>query len=300
MVALGLCGVLIAAVAGTARAESPATTRPAPGTWRIALLADPHVSSNRRYSNYVDNFQRVIREVNDAHVDAVFIAGDLTQSFDTASADKFLELMKGFRPHVWYVPGNHDVGNKPVNEKPATVSDDRVSRFEKVIGPGYFAADVAPGVRVIGITSSLFDTKLSREAEQWTFLESQLSQPRDGITLLLTHYPVFVKAVDEPDDYFNIDRAVRPRLLELLRRGGVTAILSGHLHRPIDLTCDGIRMIGAPAISFGLPEGKQPVGWTLVTIDRDRHVTAELKYLDPQPSTRPSLPRGSELLKKPQ
>lgn len=195
------------------------------------------------------------------------------------------------------LPPHHDVGNKRINEKPATVTDERVFHFEKVVGPAWFAADVLPGVRVIGVTSSLFDTQLPREAEQWKFLESELSQPREGIALLLTHYPLFVRSLDEPDDYFNMDRAMRPRLLEMLRRGGVTAVLSGHLHRPIDLSCQGIRMIGAPAISFGLPEGKQPVGWTLVTIGSDRQVTAELKYLDPQPSTRPSMPPGSELLK---
>ena len=276
--------------------QTAPTTRPAAVLWRIALVSDPHLSMNPRYADYLDNFQRVTAEVNQADVDVVLIAGDLTQSFDVSSAGKFNEMRKRFKAKTWCVAGNHDVGNKPQPGKPTTVTDARIGVYEKSIGPAFFAEDVLPGVRVIGITSSLLGTNLPSEQKQWDFLEKELQAPRRGITFLLTHYPPFAQSPDETDGYFNINSDVRPRLAALLKRGGVTAILSGHLHRPVTLNWDGIPILGAPATSFGLPEGKQQVGWRLVSLYADGSLTSELRYIETQATTRPSSSPSNQLL----
>jgi glycoprotein endo-alpha-1,2-mannosidase len=261
------------------------TTRPVPVVARLALVSDPHVSPDPRYEAYVKNFERVITDVNAASVDAVLLSGDLAQTGNPESFARFKELAARFSARTWPVAGNHDVGQKPLADKPATVTEQRVAQFEEIVGPAFFAADVAPGVRVLGITSSLLDTGLPREQAQWEFLERELARPRDAgptptRTFLLTHYPPFAAKPDEADEYFNINTSARGRLGSLLKRGGVAAILSGHLHRPIERDWDGgVRVIGAPAVSFGLPHGLQDVGWKLVTLHADGSITTELHYL---------------------
>lgn len=91
--------------------------------------------------------------------------------------------------------------------------------------------------------------------------------PYIGMSLLLIHYPLYLETPDETGgDYWNVEPAPRARLLSLLHRGGIRAVLSGHIHYPLVLAENGIMHISAPPVSFGLPRESQPEGWTLLTI----------------------------------
>jgi glycoprotein endo-alpha-1,2-mannosidase len=285
----GIICVLVAVLASTTATFAQAT-RPAR---RIALISDPHVSVDPRHADYVQNFERVIDDVNAAKVDAVLLAGDLTQSGDAASMQRFAKMVKRIEPPTRWVAGNHDVGNKPVRDKPVSLTAPRIARYEEHLGPPFYAVDLLPGLRVAGIASSLFTSDLPVEAAQWAMLERELN-PSGAIDaearglLLLTHYPPFVTSADEPDEYFNINGPARRRLMEMIERGNVTAVLSGHLHRPVSLAIGRVPLVGAPAVSFGLPRGKQGVGWSLVTIDPGGKVTAENRYVAAAPSVAPA------------
>ena len=289
--AVGWCLWMAAGGRPTAAAEPPVICR-------IALLSDPHVSAGPRYAEYVANFEQAITQVNGAHVDAVLIAGDLTQSFTAEAAAKFKAVAARLDVTPRCVPGNHDIGNKPQPGKPATVIEARAALFARQVGPPFYAADLTPAIHLIAISSPLFGTGLPLEQQQWTFLTEALKGRRPGVTLVLSHYPPFVHNEDEPDDYWNVNVGPRSRLLRLLRDGGVAAVLCGHLHRPLDGGWHGIAFIGAPAVSFGLPLGKQPVGWRLVLVHADGSVTSELRYLPPPP-VRPTTRPGTELLRTP-
>jgi 3',5'-cyclic AMP phosphodiesterase CpdA len=293
--AVGARAVLIAALClwALAAGRSTADAADPPVTCRIALLSDPHVSENPRYADYVANFERTIAQVNAARVDAVLIAGDLTQSYSESAAARFNALAARLDVKPRLVPGNHDLGNKPQPGKPATVTEARVAQFARRVGPPFYAADLAPGVHLIAIASPLLDTGLGPERDQWAFLAAELRDRRPGVTLVLSHYPPFVRDEAEPDDYWNVNAAARHHLLQLLHDGGVTAVLSGHLHRPLDAQWHGISLVGAPALSFGLPAGKQPVGWRLVSVRADGSLTSELRYLPLPPTRNP----GEQLLR---
>jgi predicted phosphodiesterase len=98
------------------------------------------------------------------------------------------------------------------------------------------------------------------------------------------HYPLFLKDLNEPGgDYWDVEPAPRTRLYQLLKQGGVKIVLTGHLHRPLVNRRDGILFVTTPPISFGLPRGKQPEGWTLVTILKNGEATSEIKTLDTPP-----------------
>jgi len=242
---------------------------------RIALVADPHVNSatSGDEANYKARFQRVIAEVNASHVSLVLIAGDLTQSGKPEQFADFKDLIKEFQAPVRVVCGNHDVGQKIgiTGAKPgAGVTADRIAKFEALFGASFYT-QMWEGVRFIGINTPVLGSGLPVEAQQWDFLERELmpSAGRGMPTVLLTHYPLYLAAPDEPGGiYWNVEPAPRARLLSLIKKSGnVVAVLSGHLHRPlVNKTADGVLLYTSPPVSFGLPAGKQPEGWTLVTI----------------------------------
>ena len=265
-----LIGLSFVAVALTFRTVA----QPAPDTERkplarVALLSDPHVNraTNGMDATFKPHFEKTIAQVNAAQVDFVLIAGDLTQTGNPEELADFKIYLKEFHAPVWFVPGNHDVGNKLNSGKTeGAVTRERVEAYEKALGPSWFIQERV-GVRVIGINSSLLGSGSDREGEMWKFLEKELGKRVQVPTILFMHYPLFLKDLDEPGgDYFNTEPAPRKRLFDLLKQSGVKTVLTGHLHRTLVNRRDGILFVTTPPISFGLPRGKQPEGWTLVTI----------------------------------
>lgn len=289
---VSLC-ISASARAQSAEADAPAVAPPSPPLLRIALVADPHVTlaQDADKAEWIANFERTIAAVNAAAVDVVLLAGDLTQNNKPEDVAKYLEMVKGFKAPIHHVAGNHDVGDKVLSDKKSGLTAERVALFEKTVAPAFFVGQLAPTVRVVGITSSLMGSGLPRESEQWSFLETALTADESQTTLLLTHYPLFVNTLDEPSEYFNIEPESRMRLLRMMQAANVRVVLSGHTHRPLEHKLGAMHMITAPPVSFGLPKGQQPEGWTLVTLSQNGDATAELRYLDaPTPTVATAAP----------
>jgi 3',5'-cyclic AMP phosphodiesterase CpdA len=253
-----------------------------PGTTRIAFLSDLHVSvrTNEPGVLYNAHADKAIAAANAAKVDLVLIAGDLTDSGAPEQMELFKKKVKQLNAPVLFIPGNHDVGHAGNADKPISITPKRVQLFEQKLGPNWFARDKA-GVRVIGINSCLFETGFKEEAEQWSFLEKELAKPRPEPVLLMEHYPLFLKTVGEPaNSVWNVHPGLRERLLALLKQGGVRTVLSGHLHRPITNRLDGILFLSNGATAFGLPQGKQEVGWMLLSVPRQGEVQFEFRSLE--------------------
>ena len=254
-----------------------------PGVVRVAFLSDTHVNlwTNAMRVMFNRHADEAIAAVNAAQVDLVLVAGDLTDNGKPEQMKLFRKKVKQIKAPVLFVPGNHDVGIAGNAEKKSTITPERVKLFRQQLGPDYFARE-AGGVRVVGINSCLFETGFPEEAQQWTFLEKELAKPASKPTLLLEHYPLFIKAVDEPpNSTWNVHPAPRQRLLALLKQGGVKTVLSGHLHRPIIHRLDGILFLSNLATAYGLPEGKQEAGWVLLRVPRaGGEVTFEFQRLE--------------------
>ena len=157
---------------------------------------------------------------------------------------------------------------------------ERVKLFAKDLGPNWYAQDKA-GVRVVGINSCLFGSGFKEEEDQWNFLEKELARPPAKPTLLVEHYPLFIKAADEPRrDTWNVEPELRKRLLALVKQGGAQTVLTGHLHYPITNRLDGVLFLGNAPTAFGLPRGKQPEGWMLLTVPREGEVQFEFRALE--------------------
>ncbi|MEO7717727.1 MAG: metallophosphoesterase [Capsulimonas sp.] len=268
---LWIAGVFCAFAASSIAAATQAAPAQ-PNVVTFALLSDTHVNEAKSgdEANYTARFQRVIADVNAAHVSAVLVAGDLTQSGKSEQITDFATLVKGFEAPVCVVEGNHDVGPKlgVKDAKPGSgVTAARVMQFETAFGPSYYARTVA-GVKIVAFNTPILGSGLPVEAAQWEFLEKELAPSKTPI-LMLTHYPLYQAKADEAGGtYWNVEPAPRARLLALIAgSGGVLAVLSGHLHHPLENTTPGgVLLYTTPPVSFGLPKGKQAEGWTLVTV----------------------------------
>lgn len=237
---------------------------------RIALVTDTHTTRGTLEDQplYKGHLAQVIAAVNAAHVDFVLVAGDLTQGGKPEEMSDFAAQIKGFQATTLVVAGNHDVGGKHIPGQEGGMTAERAARYEQSFGPSFWTRTL-DGVRVIGLNASLFGSGLPREAAQWQFLEAALSPAQHQPTLLLMHYPLYLDKPDEPGGaYWNVEPAPRARLLALIKKNGhVLTVLTGHLHRPlVNKTPEGVLLYTSPPVSFGLPRGKQPEGWTLVTV----------------------------------
>ena len=278
--------------------HTPAPAQRDPGTpTRIALVSDLHVqnpalSTNAEVKLYSVRLAKTIEAVNAAEVDCVVIAGDLTEHGSNWELGEFRRQTKSFAAPVWFIPGNHDIGNKKIPGKKgakAEVNWGRLRDYELETGRSWWVHEVA-GVRLIGLNSALYGSKMSEEKKMWDFLETELGQTNQPATLLVQHHPPFLTNVTEKGgDYFNMEPYPRARLLALARQAGVKAILSGHLHRALSNSVDGLLLYTTPPVSFSLAKGKRSEGWTLVTVTKDEVKTE----FQPLPKIEPAKPANS-------
>jgi 3',5'-cyclic AMP phosphodiesterase CpdA len=219
-------------------------------------------------------------EINQAKVDLVLIAGDLTDGGTREQMALFKRKVKQLKAPVLFVAGNHDVGMVGDGTVKKSITPEKVRRFSQELGPNWFAREKA-GVRIVGINSCLFGSGFKEEEAQWSFLAKELAKPRAKPTFLLEHYPLFIKTPDEPRrSTWNVQPEQRKRLLALVEQGGVRTVLTGHLHYPITNRLDGILFLGNTTTAFGLPRGKQPEGWMLLSVPREGEVQFEFRKLE--------------------
>ena len=247
----------------------------------IAFVSDTHINlrTNEAGVSYNRRVDRAVAEINAAKVDLVLIAGDLTDGGTREQMALFKRKVKLLKAPVLFVAGNHDVGVLGEGDVKTSITPEKVRLFGAELGPNWFVREEA-GVRIIGINSCLFGTGFKEEEEQWKFLEEALAKPHAKPTFLLEHYPLFIKTADEPrKGVWNVQPELRQRLLALVKQGGVHTVLTGHLHYPITNRLDGVLFLGNAPTAFGLPRGKHPEGWMLLTVPSEGEVRFEFREL---------------------
>ena len=150
-------------------------------------------------------------------------------TFATA-AEEAKRILAPLGPGLKFVPGNHDVGDKPLKGLPAEyASVESLALFEAHFGPSWhaFAHDTCC---FVVINSSLVNRGIAAEQEQRNWLEHELAGAANKRIFLFVHYPPFITVADEPSHYDNIDEPGRGWLLDLVRRYAIEAVFSGHVH----------------------------------------------------------------------
>jgi 3',5'-cyclic AMP phosphodiesterase CpdA len=238
--------------------------------WFFVHLSDPQFGmfepgSEEYYETPL--VAKAIARINALRPDFVLCTGDLV---DIPRSDVQMEhartLLADLAPGIPFlpVPGNHDIGDEP--------SAEDLAWYREVVGRDRFSFNHR-GWHFTGLNSCLLADGRAVPDEvtaQWSWLEEDLARPaaaRAEGTLVFMHHPPFLEDEAEDDGYFNLPRASRSRLVNLLGRHGVRHILCGHLHRSHQVNSRVLEVLVAGPV--GMPLGEGYSGLRLVKIGAD-------------------------------
>lgn len=211
---------------------------------RIAVLADTHLTEAdgvcnspfavNRLAN--ERLRHVVDSINHLAPDFTIHLGDIVHPVP-AVPDLYEQAVGCFQAQVselngelLLVPGNHDVGDKPIDWGPAgVISEDHVELWDRYFGANYRAVQRG-GCHFIILNAQLINTGFDSEHAQRRWLEDYLDSNRGGRFFVSLHYPPYLLDRDEREHYDNIGEPGRGWLLGLLERHRVEALFAGHVH----------------------------------------------------------------------
>jgi 3',5'-cyclic AMP phosphodiesterase CpdA len=229
--------------------------------------ADPQFglyTADGDFAQETANFEFVIATANRLRPAFVVVCGDLVNKpGDAAQIAEYQRIAHELDAGIplYSVAGNHDVGNSPTPEL--------LAAYRKVFGPDYYS------FRHDNFTGIVIDSSLIQHPEnapedaaaQEKWLREELDRagdPRTHPRVVFQHIPWFLERADEPDQYFNLPVAARPRFFELFQRTGVNHVFAGHYHR--NAIAEGPRLQVITTGPVGKPLGPDPSGIRIVHV----------------------------------
>ena len=225
---------------------------------RVILVSDTHLSPAAPEAEA--NWEAVLGYVTAAAPDLVIHLGDLALD----GAHDRDDLRHGRRqldrlPTAWHaVPGNHDIGDNPWPGLPGGFAVDarRRQRWLDIVGADHWSLPVA-GWTLLAINAQLLGSGLEAEAEQWSWLERQVSEPAGtGPWALISHKPVTGTeaelAASPPFRFW--PPASRRRLAGLTAGRPPALVISGHVHQYRLTRLDGTDHLWVPTTWAVLPD----------------------------------------------
>ena len=212
----------------------------------FAVVADTHVNFGETECNSEFEINRrangrmrhVVRDLNRRELAFVIHLGDVVHPSPALpdlyeqAAERFREQVADLRHPLHLVPGNHDIGAKPLSwATSSVVCDDFIALWKKNFGPNFQAFD-HEDCRFILVDVQIVNSGLAAEYEQQAWLESEMAEAADGgkRIFLSTHFPLFLTEVEEDEHSDNIGEPGRSWLLGLIDRHGAEALFAGHVH----------------------------------------------------------------------
>ncbi|UXX84776.1 metallophosphoesterase family protein [Roseovarius pelagicus] len=211
--------------------------------FEVALVSDTHVNEREDFSAspYPANAEanprarHVFAQI--AQSDAAFAVhmGDMINPVPelpsyAQAAENFHSIAGALSIPLHLVPGNHDIGDKPVDWMPAgMVNAQNIAIYEQHFGKHFYSFDHAD-VHFVVLNASLINSGDPAEATQKSWLEKDLQSSQGQRTFFFIHYPLYVSDPAEPTSYDNIDEPGRSWLLGLIERHKPEALFSAHVH----------------------------------------------------------------------
>jgi calcineurin-like phosphoesterase family protein len=211
--------------------------------FKVSLISDTHVNEaeDRSASPYPANAdanpraRHIFEQVNRISADFIIHLGDMINpvpelpSYGDA-ARNFHALAETLKAPMHLMPGNHDIGDKPVSWMPAgMVNAEFIDLYRKTFGRDYFSV-THKGCHFIIINSPLINSGDPSEAKQAAWLEEFMATHAGERMFVFSHYPPYVTHKDEPESYDNIGEPGRSWFLNLIRTHKPEALFSAHVH----------------------------------------------------------------------
>lgn len=211
----------------------------------IAQITDTHIKLPGKLAyRRVDTaamLQRCVADVLklDPQPDLIVMSGDLV---DLGRAEEYAwlkTLLAPLKQPIVVVPGNHD-------EREALRAAFADDGYLPASGFLQFVIEDRFPLRIIGLDTLVPNSgrgELCRERLEW--LDATLSQAADKPTLVVMHHPPFLTGIGHMDD---IGLTGREAFAEIVsRHPQIELILCGHLHRNIQTTVGGRRVLTSPS-----------------------------------------------------
>jgi 3',5'-cyclic AMP phosphodiesterase CpdA len=230
-------------------------------------LTDPQfgfIDPGKGFEKETELYEKAVRAINRLKPDFVVITGDFVNSTkDRSQITEFKRITATIDPKipVYFVPGNHDIGN---------VADSlNVGIYLKDYGYDRFSFR-HKNCQFIGFNSCLIKSNTPNlEKSQYDWLKETTAKSKKAAhTILFCHHPFFIKSFDEPETYSNIGAEGRKKYLDLFSANEVEAIFSGHLHNNASARFGTIEVVTTSAL--GKPLGNAPSGLRIVKVFNDR------------------------------
>ena len=215
------------------------------------------ITESADFSPEAGNMERIAAAINRLKPDFVVFSGDYVQwRTDEAALAGFEQMCSLFDESIplYFVPGNHDVGD-------ATPED--VEAFIERYGHDRFVFE-GEGYTTIGYNSCVIKSAAQGEPAEYEWLEAQLAKAseRNMPIVVVAHHPFFVYEAGEENRGTNIPLELRHKYLDLLARYDVDLALSGHLHCSASGEYEGVRLFTTSAA--GRPLGDVDSGVSIV------------------------------------
>ncbi|RED11036.1 phosphodiesterase [Pontivivens insulae] len=205
---------------------------------KLIVMTDLHVTTGAPIIG-IDPLARVeeaLRHAGSHHPDAagLVVTGDLVHSADQTEYDRLAPVLATAPWPVWVIPGNHD-RRAPLRRSFPNAPRDAAGFMQAVVD--------LPDARLI-LLDTLDETDGAGHSgficsARMEWLSDQLAQADTRPTLVFLHHPPFRTGFDGMDA---IGLRNAKELRAVLHAGGVAHVFSGHIHRTITASVDGLSL----------------------------------------------------------
>jgi alkaline phosphatase D len=223
----------------------------------LALIADTHLAPHTPH--FLENWCIFQDWLAQNPADLVVNGGDL--SLDGADQDTHLLYVKNLHEDLgcpWAaIPGNHDIGEDPLNTKDAQPANaERRQRWLRCLGPDYWSRDL-DGWRLIGLDAMLMSSGLPEAAEQAAWLKDTVADSGDRRLAIFVHKPFYITAPSDPYSPWAVADSARGDYAFLLAHPALRLVASGHIHSYGAERRGKVLFARVPSLSFGFEEKHQ-------------------------------------------
>lgn len=250
-----MLGVALTALAVLNASQGYAGQKPLVFGW----VTDSHLVTtapkSRSYENTVA-YQKALKELAGRNVDFVMHGGDTVNSTANEAQLCMFDALSSGVSKLYPIAGNHDLSNQPTQ----TTIDRWLSHGNgrgkaKREFYGFTCKGAAFYVLNTFVNETTAPAMQQRAEEQLIDMDAFFAKHASASPKIVCgHAPIFLKASAESNDYFNIKSPYRERLLEIMKKRGVTYYLAGHRHLQSEVQNDpsGVCVYCQKALSFQL------------------------------------------------
>jgi 3',5'-cyclic AMP phosphodiesterase CpdA len=218
---------------------------------RFAIASDLHIGLPHTIWDHPSRFhlvevsipslEVVLDHLSQLDIDFLLLPGDLTQHGERENHAWLAQRLAQLPYPVFVIPGNHDILQRQDSDR--TIGADAFSQIYQSFGYQhtdvlYYTHELAPGLRLVGLNSIAFEPEGPQKSvgevdeTQLAWLDDLLANARHEQVLVMIHHNV-VEHLPGQQRHILGQRYMlsnAPQLRQVLQRGGVQLVFTGHLH----------------------------------------------------------------------